>query len=275
MERTAQPGLDRQEAFWDARAADYHDPRAPERRGEQLRRLAQLPREAMPGAGTRVLDIGTGTGAMALCAAERGAEVTALDVSGAMLRRVQEVAQGLPIATVRADWRYVDVDAAGFRRAFDLVVAQMVPSLREPADFARMEACSRGWCAFIGWGRERRDPWLQAVFADHGVAWEVPAGVPLAKQQLLALGHDACPVYWRETWERARSTAAAIRDAVDHLAVRGVRAHDDLLRARIADLDEGGRLLDRCEVEIGLIAWRPDGSPGPAPGATGGRPRAA
>jgi SAM-dependent methyltransferase len=257
MDATTQPALDRQEAFWDARAADYHDPRAPGQREQLLRRIALLPEQARPAAGGRVLDIGTGTGAMALYAAELGAEVTALDVSGAMLRRLHEAAQGLPIATVRADWRFVDVDATGFRRAFDLVVSQMVPSLREPGDFARIDACSRGWCVFIGWGRERRDPWLEAVFADHGVAWDVPAGAPLAARQLRTLGQEVQPVYWRETWVRARSTAAAIRDAVDHLAVRGVSADEELLRARCAGVCDGGQLIDRCEVEVGLVAWQP------------------
>jgi len=69
------------------------------------------------------------------------------------------------IDTLVADWHAFDIDAAGFRRAFDLVYAQMVPSFRDVADFARFETCRRSWRVFIGWARDRHDPWLEAAFA--------------------------------------------------------------------------------------------------------------
>lgn len=254
MNPSAQPQLDRQAAFWDARSEDYPDPSTPEQRQRLLERLAHLTQEARPAAGLRLLDVGAGTGAISLHAARAGAVVTALDVSSAMLRRLEAAGQK-GIETVVADWRALDIDGAGFRRAFDLVYAQMVPSFRDVADFARFEACSRGWCVFIGWGRERNDPWLEAAFAAHGVPWEVPAGVPLAVQQLAALGRTVRPAYWRETWTRRRSVAAAIGDAADHLLVRGAEPNPELLRALGAKHGDPDLVIDACEVEIGLLAW--------------------
>jgi SAM-dependent methyltransferase len=254
LDPSAQPQLDRQAAFWDARSEDYPDPSMPEQRQRLLERLARLPHEARPAAGLRLLDVGAGPGAIALHAAQAGAVVTALDVSSAMLRRLESAGQ-TGIDTLVADWRTFDIDAAGFRRAFDLVYAQMVPSFRDVTDFARFEACSRGWCVFIGWGRERHDPWLEAAFAAHGVPWEVPAGVPLAVQQLAAFGRALQPAYWRETWTRRRSVAAAIGDAADHLLVRRAEPNRELLRALGAKHSDADLIVDACEVEIGLLAW--------------------
>jgi SAM-dependent methyltransferase len=256
MNPTAQPALDRQAEFWDARATAYPDPREPWQRALMQRRLAHWPADARPAAGRRVLDVGAGTGALTLAAVEAGATVTALDVSAAMLDRLRQVVAPAQVRPVLGDWRSLDVDAAGWRGTFDLVVAQMVPSLREAADFERMSACSRGWCVFVGWGRERHDPWLEAAFAAHGVPWEVPAGVPLAAQCLRAIGVDTAPVYWRETWERQRPREVALRDAVDHLSVRGVSVDADRLRVTLAGYAAGDASTDRCEVEIGLLAWR-------------------
>lgn len=255
MTPSAQPLLDHQARFWDARAADYPEATGDATRRRQARRLARLPPAARPMPGRRLLDVGAGTGALALRAAALGARVTALDISGAMLGRLQQAPGAAEVTCIQADWRTLDVDAAGWRGAFDLVTAQMVPSLRTAADFARFEACSRGWCIFIGWGRERHDRWLQAAFAAHGIPWEVPAGVPLAASQLRAMGREVTPVYWRETWARERSAAQAIADACDHLQVRGATPDENWLRDMHRQRAGTARLRDTTQVEIGLLAW--------------------
>jgi SAM-dependent methyltransferase len=255
MTPSAQPQLDRQAAFWDARAADYPDPRDAALLAQQQRRMSHVPAQARPASGLRLLDVGTGTGALALHALAQHARVTALDISGAMLRRLGQAAGAATIELRQADWRTLDVDGLGWRRAFDRVYAQMMPSFREAADFARFEACSRGWCVFIGWGRERHDAWLQAAFAAHGVPWEVPAGVPLAAAQLQTLGRQPVPVYWRETWQRRRTLEQAMADACDHLQVRGATPDPQWLRELRGRPDAAALVQDCCEVEIGLLAW--------------------
>lgn len=49
--------------------------------------------DALPGPGSKVLDVGAGTGALSLLAAELGHEVTALDVSPGMLGRAEQKAK--------------------------------------------------------------------------------------------------------------------------------------------------------------------------------------
>lgn len=257
MPGTAQPDLARQAAFWDARAADYPAPDAPSVRDRMIARLAAAPEGARPAPGRRVLDVGAGTGAIALHAHAAGAEVVALDVSAAMLGRLRDADPTGAIRTVHADWRTVDPAASGLARGFDLVFAQMVPSFREAADFARMSACSRGWCVFVGWGRVRRDPWMEKAFALHGMPWEVPAGVPLALDRLGSLGIRCEPVWLAETWPRDRPVEAAVRDAVDHLDVRGATADIGLLTRTAAAMAIQGRMVDASSVEIGIVTWRP------------------
>ncbi|MCL4446063.1 MAG: methyltransferase domain-containing protein [Actinobacteria bacterium] len=52
--------------------------------------------------GTRVLDLGCGTGRLSLPLAQRGAEVLAVDVSPAMVREVEEQARKLGLTSLRA-----------------------------------------------------------------------------------------------------------------------------------------------------------------------------
>lgn len=68
--------------------------------------------------GARLLDAGCGTGALAVAAAERGAEVVAIDVAGSLVN----VARDRTPAGLRIDWRVGDMLDPALGR-FDHVVA--------------------------------------------------------------------------------------------------------------------------------------------------------
>ncbi len=252
-----QPSVDRQAEFWNKRAAEYPAALADTHRKRLLDRLKHLPEEARPGPGRSCLDVGAGTGVYSIYGAELGARVIALDVSEEMLARLDASAAGLGIKTVLSDWRAIDPERRGWSGAFDIVFVQLVPSFRTPQDFARMEACCKGWCVYIGWGRKRVDPWLEAAFGAHGVPWAVPAGVPLALELLAELGRDVTPIWLPETWKRERTIEAAVRDAEAHLAVRDVPADQQRLEEMARALALDGRMVDAAEVEIGILCWRP------------------
>jgi SAM-dependent methyltransferase len=95
-------------AWWDADAATYDDSSdhgwaaaPPALRAAWNAALHRL----LPGRGSRVLDVGAGTGFLALAAARLGHRVTALDLSGAMLERLRARAagEGLEVEVVQAE----------------------------------------------------------------------------------------------------------------------------------------------------------------------------
>jgi magnesium-protoporphyrin O-methyltransferase len=90
--------------------------------------------------GLRILDAGCGTGALALEAARRGAEVVAIDLSPQLVdvarRRVHEVQGDMPLAG-RIDWRSGDMLDAGLGH-FDHVVAMDSLIHYDEADMVRI-----------------------------------------------------------------------------------------------------------------------------------------
>jgi SAM-dependent methyltransferase len=83
---------------------------------------AQLVKHARLRGGQRVLDVGCGTGVVAVTAARLGAQVTGLDLTPALLERARENAR---IAGVEVDWREGDVENLPFADdAFDVVLSQ-------------------------------------------------------------------------------------------------------------------------------------------------------
>ena len=103
---------------WNAVADGYTDALVPlfARYANDALRLAEV------SAGDRVLDVAAGPGTLSLLAAERGAEVVALDFADAMvaaLRRRAE-AEGAAVRTVSGDGQALPFDDASFDRAFSM-----------------------------------------------------------------------------------------------------------------------------------------------------------
>lgn len=107
---------------------------------------ADLPlwRELAVGAGGAVLDVGAGTGRVALDLAARGHEVVALDRDAALLAALRARSNGFDVATVQADARAFALER---RFALVLVPMQTVQLLLGPEDRASFFACARAHLA--------------------------------------------------------------------------------------------------------------------------------
>lgn len=117
---------------------------------------AHLVRYAGIAAGQRVLDVGTGTGVVALTAARTGAKVTGLDLTPALLERARENAA---LAELPVDWREGDAEALPFEDAsFDVVVSQFGHMFALRAEVATREMLRvlkpGGTVAFSTWPPE-------------------------------------------------------------------------------------------------------------------------
>lgn len=147
--------------FWDNMAGKFAR-NAPAGRGEERvdSVMKMIEQTGIDVSGAQVLDIGAGTGSLAIPLAKRGATVTAIDFSPEMLKNLNQRArdENLPITTLLKSWDEIDLDGEGFRGAFDLVIASMTPAVRCPDTFRLMHEASRGICYYSGWVHRKWDP---------------------------------------------------------------------------------------------------------------------
>ncbi|MFF4751202.1 class I SAM-dependent methyltransferase [Streptomyces sp. NPDC002514] len=116
---------------WDAAAATFDDEpdhglRAPEVRAAWAARL----RAWLPGHPADVLDLGCGTGSLALLAAEQGHRVTGVDLSPAMVERARAKTAGRDVAFLLGD---AAAPPVGERRFDAVLVRHLLWTLPEPA----------------------------------------------------------------------------------------------------------------------------------------------
>jgi SAM-dependent methyltransferase len=182
-------------------------------------------RELADREGSPILEVGAGTGRVALALARRGHEVVALDVDGALLRALSARAEGVALTTVQADAR-----AFALERAFPLIVAPMqtLQLLGGRDGRARFLDCARAHLATGGLLAVAVADALEAFDADHD---EPPAP---DMRELDGFLYASRPVAVRDLGDRA-----AIDRVREIVAPDGTRTvSDDVVVLHRVDVDE-------------------------------------
>jgi len=153
--------------FADAAVVEHYEARMGEFRNLPAEDAAMLDALALP-AGSRILEIGTGTGHFALAAARAGHRVTAFDVSPAMLRYAENraKAEGLSdVAFRHAGFLTFEAPPAEFDAAVSAIALHHLPDLWKAVALNRLRAALKPGGRFllrdVVIGSKDRDPSAQ------------------------------------------------------------------------------------------------------------------
>jgi len=153
--------------YWDKAAATYNKGEKEKQNRKVEKTLARFRDAGLLSDGMTVLDIGCGTGDLALGLADTGARVTALDFSNAMLDRFRQAVPSRLEDRIELrceDWHEVDPEHYGWKNRFDLVIGFMAPALSTFRSFRKMLDCGKNRFAVRGWADKKPDPVMAALW---------------------------------------------------------------------------------------------------------------
>lgn len=137
---------------WDKRAQVFDKRSAtPEAVARKERILSMLTDAGALKTGTRVLDVGAGSGNWAISMAQMGASVVALEPSSGMIeilrQKIDMLGLGADQVSIRQQtWQEVDLEKDGLAGQFDLVFSSMNPGVCDPVTLDKVMQASRNFC---------------------------------------------------------------------------------------------------------------------------------
>ncbi len=268
MQESTFPGdLQQTVQMWDKRAKLWAT-----QRQRQVRTDERVPvtLEYLTGRGvltpeSRVADVGCGPGRFAAAFGGIAREVVGFDCSPEMLADGETHVRAVGAEKVRfvlCDFPHLDVQAAGFAGAFDLVFSSMTPAVHCRAGLRNAMAMSRKWCCNIS--HVHRENELQ-----NRMRKEVFGLEPLDRRQgrafyslfnlLFLLGYQPETSFFRRRKEQwVYPDGAFVEYLMEQAlepALRTAQAADAITRWLETQADDQGRVADRSEGCYGRILW--------------------
>ena len=139
---------------WNQRAENWKKEREHNRKDNERveRTIEYLEQNRLLQSHYDIADIGCGPGRFAAAFAKRVHNVVGLDISEKMVAHGMEHIQSEGIANVQlytCDFQSLDIEKAGYKRAFDLVFCSMTPAIHDMDTLMKSMEMSRGWCCHI------------------------------------------------------------------------------------------------------------------------------
>ena len=153
--------------YWDKTANTYNRNKKEVQNRGLKKTISFFKRSGLLFKGMNVLEIGCGTGMVAIELAKHGAQVTALDFSSGMLEKFrQDITPDIKknVTILHKDWHKIDIEEKGWKKKFDLVIAFMSPGVASPESFFKLMSCSKKGCAIRGWAAKRNHPVLSDLW---------------------------------------------------------------------------------------------------------------
>ena len=254
----SQPRVQRR--IWDRAADNYRDLPIPDFEANSfLKRLAEA---ITPDCSMRTLDVGCGSGIYSMALAPLVGKAVGVDISPRMIQFARARSEGLHLENTDfqcMSWPEADIDALGFRGAFDIVFAHMTPAVCDYETFDKFNSCSRNLC-LVEKPTRRRDLVQDAVLRLVGLE---PKGgqsgdILQSFTYLWCKGFRPQFYYEDDVWDSKRTVADTAAWCTDRARLQKdlSPAEEAVIYAYVESLAENGLVREVTTTTRVTMIWR-------------------
>lgn len=250
-----------QQRIWDRVAKDYGELPIPSFDDNKF--LGILSRSIPLCRSYRTLDIGCGSGVYSMALSPFVGEAVGVDISPNMIEYATRRSRELGLENIsfqRIDWPAADIDALGFRGAFDVVFAHMTPAICDYETFDKMNACSRNLCMMEKPTRRKNmvmDEAFRLVGLDrseaqyHGDIWQ-------AFTYLWHKGYSPQFFYRDEVWDNQKSIEDMVAWCTDRalLQKKLTKEEQAVIRSYVESLSVDGNVQEHTTTTRVTVVWK-------------------
>lgn len=241
--------------FWDEMAKRYPSYDDPAMREDVREVITWCESTGVDFREKRVLDIGCGTGTVAIPLAQRGAHVTGIDISALMLNKFRDDARRAEVdgqVTIRnMDWK-----KAAEPGNYDIAIASMTPAVSSDDEIDRMLQSAASCGIFVGWGAYRINKMLEALFEAHDCSCPTMAGTTRRfGDAMTRRGIEHKIHFFTTEWEERMNIDDARCYAYGQLERQSIEPDPCKVEAILHAHRTGNIVCFHTEAEKGVLLW--------------------
>ena len=245
--------------WWNGKAAHFGALTLPTAETSMGMRLIQQENMIKPGG--RILDVGCGGGRFCFALEQMGAEALGVDFSPNMIDECNHNKAELASAAnfEVCNWHTVDIEANGWSKGFDLVLAHMTPAIVSAETFMKLSQASRDWCLMVKPTR-RTNIVLDGLHKALGFEQEAQSlneTVAYAFDLLWLGGMNPKMDYENQIWKNEQPLEKAIQEYTARIeSYHELSAKDkEIIRAYLTDISENDVVKETTNTLIAAMYW--------------------
>lgn len=206
----------------------------------------------------KILDIGCGTGTVSIPLAQRGACVTAVDISPSMLDILNDDITSLQLQnavdTVQSDWDHYESPCT-----FDIALASMTPAIHNESLAQKMLDMTHAIGIYVGWGKYKTNFFVDALLLAHRYVDQPSEGGCVKVVQFLNFlnqrGYSSIHEYFETSWQETYSCEEAKEYAISQLERKELTPDLHKIDSIIHDFMKDGRVIVETKAQKGIVLF--------------------
>jgi precorrin-6B methylase 2 len=205
-----------------------------------------------------IVDIGCGTGTLALPLAKDAKKIFALDVSQPMLDIFKNDAQKLNVSD-KIEIFNTSWDAFDVPQSYDVVLASMTPAVANVSQYDKFVGATHAYGVFVGWGSYKKNDVIDTIIEQTRL--QKNQNLNQAKKFAAYLdqkGIDYTVEFFETSWANAYAMDEAFEYAMNHLENRRLQVEQDIVKKVLKEFSNDNRVTFTTKAQKGVVVFQKD-----------------